>query len=299
MPVPSYFREWRNRYLESTAEHDRLGLARGIFLGDDSAVKTEVRERFRQCGLSHLLAASGFNCWIVSALFGIVASLSLASVSPFLPAVFFLHVRRIALPVSQFVGAWLFWSWTDQSPPISRSAIMITGKLVFDALGIPVPFHRVLLVQYLGSLVLMPALWRSASFQLTFGCLFGLILFPPLFERFKPTQLAPMAESVWDYFVTSLGAVLGTIPTTLLVFGEANFMSISTNWFAVPPVSFIVMPLGLVEMMLLAPGLPLADSRLIATIVDCCAWACSTTASWLDASLQIWLAVMPQLRLEF
>src|SRR5262245_60997826 len=69
--VPDYFRRWRAEFLAANRPRDNLGLVRGIFLGDDSEVPASERERFRAAGLSHLLAASGFNCWIVAAAFGL------------------------------------------------------------------------------------------------------------------------------------------------------------------------------------------------------------------------------------
>lgn len=289
--VPEFFRDWRARYLEANRAADRLGLVRGIFLGDDSSVPSEVRELFRNAGLSHLLAASGYNCWIVAVVLELMIATVIFFAIPLFPGKLALRTRKFSGPLSRLFGAWLFWLWTDQCPPITRTVLMISLKFLLDLVGFAAPFGRLLLVQYLISLAAMPSLWRSASFQLTFGCLFGLILLPPLMRPFRPLRVP---EFLWTYFWTGTGAVLGTIPTTWIVFGEINFTSLLTNWFAVPPVSFVIMPLGLVQMLLLVPGAQGVPGLMgLADLLGSVNAAC---AAFLHGTLVAWMGVVPSLR---
>jgi predicted membrane metal-binding protein len=289
--VPPFFRRWRARYLESNASPDQLGLVRGIFLGDDSCIPNEVRELFRNAGLAHLLAASGYNCWIVALMLELVIAAALYFCIPFFPGWLALRARKSAGPLSRLAGAWLFWLWTDQCPPITRSVLMISGKFLLELAGFAAPFSRLLLVQYLVSLTVMPTLWRNASFQLTFGCLFGIVLLPPLLRPFRPLRVP---EFLWNYFWTGMGAVLGTIPTTWIVFGEINFTSLLTNWFAVPPVSFVIMPLGLAQMLLLVPGTEgLPPLGWLAGVLGT---ANAASAALLHKALVAWMSLVPSLR---
>ncbi|MBI3544139.1 MAG: ComEC/Rec2 family competence protein [Deltaproteobacteria bacterium] len=293
--VPAYFTAWRQAYLRANETSDVSGLVRGIFLGEDSAVAPPVRELFRDAGLSHLLAASGYNCWIVALAFGLALQLAARACAGQLPARISLQARRTAAPLSRLAGAWLFWLWTDQSPPITRSALMITAKSALDAAGIAVPLWRLLLGQYLVSLTVAPALWHSASFQLTYGCLFGILSVPRLFARFRP-ETGLLSGAPWDYFFTSLGAVTGCLPACWIAFGEVNFTSITTNWFAVPPVSFAIMPLALAQMLLLAPGLGVEHTRLGLLATHALGGAASEAATLLHRALAAWMSVAPSLR---
>jgi predicted membrane metal-binding protein len=172
---------------------------------------------------------------------------------------------------------------------------MISLAFLLDFMGYGAPFGRLLLVQYLVSLILLPRLWHSASFQLTFGCLFGILIFPRMVERFKP-KFGSWIDAAWNYFTVSLGACLGTIPTTWIVFGEINFTSLATNWFAVPPVSFIIMPLGLAQILMLAPHLPAGDSAAVTAMVHALAKVSALTTIVLKKTLVYWLRLIPPLR---
>lgn len=286
--LPRIFDDWRANFLARAAPHDPHGLARGIFLGDDSSIPSGTRDLFRSAGLSHLLAASGFNCWIVAVFFGAfgLSALQLVARSGWLSGVAELGLRRWLDPGARLGGAWLFWSWTDQSPPITRAVVLVSSQFVLRLAGLRAPFGRVLLVQYLVSLALVPRLWQSVSFQLTFGCLFGLVLFPPLVARFAPRD-GIVGPAVFGYFTSGFGASIGAAPTTFLAFGEINFTGLLTNWFSVPLVSFALMPVALVEMLL---SFPLWTVEWQGT-----AWLAGWLAELLNALLARYMSVAPTL----
>lgn len=249
--LPLFFQDWRQQFLKINEPIDRSGLHRGIFLGDDSSISRANRDLFRDAGLSHLLSASGYNCWIVAASFGLSSQVLLALVASRLNGLSYLRLRRLIMPLSSLVGAWLFWSWSNQSPPITRSAALISLKFLLDAFTFRAPFGRLVFIQYLASLALSPGLFRSASFQLTYGCLFGIYYFPKLISGTRPKSA--WAAAIWGYLASTFGACLGALPVTWLKFDEINFNGLTTNWFAVPLVSFFIMPLGLIQMFLCLP----------------------------------------------
>lgn len=234
---------------------------RGIFLGEDEFIPETIRRSFKEAGLYHLLAASGFNCWIVAVGFAWLARLWLAVLWFRLPSCFALTARRYTAPFASFLGAWCFFFWSDQSPPIQRAAVMVTTKCVLQAMGIRASFPRLLFVHYLGFLLFFPRLWSNASFQLTFGCLFGMIAVQVFTEPWRERMGATAAHPVRRFFFEScranFGACLGALPATWLVFGEVNFTSLITNFVAIPLTSACLMPAALAAMLALVP-LPFA-----------------------------------------
>src|SRR5690606_18242769 len=64
--VPKVFLKWRRQFLLKIRHYDSRGLVRGVFLGEDTFIEDSTKDIFRRTGLYHLLAASGFNCWVVS-----------------------------------------------------------------------------------------------------------------------------------------------------------------------------------------------------------------------------------------
>ncbi len=256
------FTNWRQRFENECSKVDNTGLVSGIFLGSDQNISQNTREEFYKSGLTHLLAASGFNCFIVAISFTIFLRLILHFLS------FHLSVSKLNqmylftqnyLPI---IGAWLFFFWSDQSPPILRSSLMITVTLILNSLGILPVFSRSLLIHYLFFLIFSPWLILSASFELTFGCLFGILLMEKIkilkpMDTFLKTIRCTKDNKIWHFAIhsilTSIGACLGTIPTTWLLFDSINFTSIFTNFFAVPITTFLIMPFSLVAMLILIP----------------------------------------------
>jgi len=287
--LPPYFHQWQQRFLDSSSSSDPLGLHRGIFLGFTKGIPRPVFDAFKEGGLTHLVAASGFNCWIVGALFIFLSR----SISP-RGTPWTTFIDRFC----QCLGAWLFWSWTEQSPPVTRAAVFLTIKALLVSLGIRVGFSRLLSIQYLLSICIAPDLARNASFQLTFGCLFGIAAAtaacrPRINLLLSSLSLAwkPATKTILIYLATSMGACLGVAPTTWFVFGEVNFTSLLTNWLAVPPVTFIIMPLGLLQMMALAPNVALLND--VATFLGHLG---GMFCGWYFEVLKFWIGMIPHLR---
>jgi predicted membrane metal-binding protein len=294
VPIPETFTRWRRDFQEANAASDRLGLVRGIFLGDSPAVEEKTRELFRVAGLAHFLAADGFKCWMTASAFGFFLQAGLLLLLPFLPSRAFLSAKARAEPAARLIGAWLFWLWSDQSAAVTRAATMISELLVIRLAGLSVSFPRLLLVQYLASLCVLPRLWHSPSFQLSFGCIFGLILVPRAVRPLKPH--GRLAGAVWEHFFSSLGACVGALPTDWIMFGEINFTGVHTHWFSTPVICVALMPLALAQMLLLAPGLELAATPAGAFGVGALGTAAAWVSTRLEQVLRLWLEHVPVLR---
>ncbi len=154
------------------------------------------------------------------------------------------------------VGAWLFFFWTNRSPPVTRAVVMISARNTFRYLQWPVRFTRLLIVQYFLSLCIEPKLFSSASFQLTFACLTGIVASEVIkknliqyLKSINPRRTSRAKEACISYLLTNFGICLCVAPITWIFFAEINFTSLLTNWFVGPPVAMIIMPLGLTTML--------------------------------------------------
>lgn len=294
-PVPDYFRRWRASFVSVNRPYDQLGLVRGIFLGDSSAVEPQTRDLFSEAGLSHLLSANGLKCWIIAMTFKLTLALTLHLFSYHLPAWLAVRARRLLTPLSRLCGTWLFWLWTNQTPAITRAVLLVTTKYTLDAFELRVSFARLLVVQFLCSLVVAPELWHSPGFQLTYGCLAGIIWFPRILKRWRPLR-GGIVTAIWDYFSISMGAILGGLPCSILMFDEINFMSLTTNWFMMPLITFAIMPLGLAQMALLTPGLGLANHAWSHTLIEKMGILAVYATLVERTVLEHWIRFMPPLR---
>ena len=229
----------------------QAGLLIGMLTGDESGLSPELEEAFSRAGASHVIAISGFNMVIVSAIvFRVFAALF--GKQNYL-SVFFAVAIIIAYTV--FVGA---------SAGVVRAAIM--SSLVIIA---SMQRRRVWKPATLAfATVLMasdPAVLLDLSFQLSFCAVLGLTLFAdPLSQRLKrllrrilPDKPARMAHGVLaEPLVATLATSITTWPLLVLYFGRMSLVALPVN-LLILPMQTILLSLGLAAaaVALIAPGI--------------------------------------------
>ncbi|MEL6890077.1 MAG: ComEC/Rec2 family competence protein [Actinomycetota bacterium] len=201
-------------------------LFRGLVVGDDRDQPREMIERFRRSGLSHLTAVSGQN-----------VSFLLAASGPLL--------RRIR-PWPRWAASIGLIAWfvvlTRFEPSIVRAGVMAGLSATAYVLGRDRGPVRILGVAVLGLVLVDPLLVWSIGFWLSVGATFGVSAIGPWlaerFSRLDRTGLFALPLGV------TLGAQLGVIVPSVLVFGRLPLVSIPANLLAVP-VAGAVMLYGL------------------------------------------------------
>ncbi len=254
------------RAAESTMSADHAALFTGLVIGDDARESAAMVSAFRSSGLSHLTAVSGENVVFV-----------LAAASPLL--------RRLR-PWWRW-GATLgligwFMALTRFEPSVLRAGVMaMLGSSSF-VLGRQQSVVR-LLAWTVAILVLVdPMLVWSVGFWLSTGATAGVcVVAPPLAERLPgPAWLrAPLS--------VTLGAQLGVVLPSWLVFHRLPLVSLPANLLAVPVAGFVMLigiPGGLASAMVppLAPLLMApcaAGTRWVATVAYLAA-AIEPSAGW-------------------
>lgn len=230
--------------LQRQAGAEKGGLLAALVVGSAAApLPAEIRAAFRAAGLSHALAASGFQ---LSVLLGALLPLS----------------RRFGLPVGLQLGIGggmilLFVLLAGPQAAVLRAALMAAMALVLLALGRQGRPLRVLVVVSLGMLLWQPDWLRDVGFQLSVLATAALMvsagpLEQALRRRHCPGWLAvalavPMAASLW------------TLPLQLLHFGVVPLYAVPANLLAAPlltPLTLGAMGLGLLALLLPA-ALPL------------------------------------------
>ena len=82
-------------------------------------------------------------------------------------------------------------------------------------------------------LIFTPPLMTSASFQLTYSAMAGLLLLRPGIERLL-TVKRRFLDGVWRAFAACLAAQLGVLPVQLYWFGSLPLMSLAANLLVIP-----------------------------------------------------------------
>ncbi|MFI5053674.1 MAG: ComEC/Rec2 family competence protein [Acidimicrobiia bacterium] len=191
---------------------DRALLA-GLLLGDTRGVPEELKAKFRDAGLTHLLAVSGENVAFVLALFAPV-------------------LRRLGLRGRLTGGVavlLLFGTMTRWEPSVLRAITMAVIGLIAGYLGRPAAGLRVLVLAATVLLVADPFLIHSVGFLLSCGASCGIaVLARPIADRLRgPSWLR-------EVLGVTAGAQLGVAPVLIPVFGSMPLVALPANLLAVP-----------------------------------------------------------------
>jgi competence protein ComEC len=203
-------------------------LYRGLVIGDDRDQPRDMIDRFRASGLSHLTAVSGQNVAFV-----------LAACGPLL-------VRLRPLPrwvLTVGVIAW-FVTLTRFEPSILRAGVMAGLSATAYATGRERSPLRILALAVLVLVLVDPLLVWSIGFWLSVGATAGVCTAGP-WLALRLTMFGPLALPLG----ITLGAQLGVVLPSVLVFGRLPMVSVVANVLAVPVAGFVMLyglPAGLV-----------------------------------------------------
>lgn len=195
------------------------GFFKALLTGDKSSLEPGIRETFQKAGCSHILALSGFHTGAVSLLFYLILRLFFST----RPALF---ISLLFLALYIFLAGF--------SPSLFRAGIMYSLAVCFSVKGYRVSPLFSLSLSFFIQLMFFPEDFYSLSFQLSFLALLGLFLLGReldfLMEPFLP-------EILRKPLCASLGAVGGTLPLILSVFGTVYPAGIPAGIVVSPLVS--------------------------------------------------------------
>jgi competence protein ComEC len=199
---------------------DDGALYRGLVVGDDRDQSSEMIERFRASGLSHLSAVSGQN----------VAFL-LSAAGPLLRAL------RPWWRWSATLGliAW-FVSLTRFEPSIVRAGAMAAIAATGFVLGRPNAPFRLLAIAVVALVLVDPLLVSAVGFWLSVGATAGVSTIGPWLAG-RLSTLGPLSTPLG----VTLGAQAGVVLPALLVFGRLPLVSVPANLLAVPVAGFVML----------------------------------------------------------
>jgi competence protein ComEC len=232
-----------SRSLSLALPEPQASLAQGIFLGQRGDIPYSLREAFSKTGTAHLLAISGLH---LSIIIGILLSAGI-----------WLFGRRYYIYIWLALAAiWLYALVTGMNPPVVRGAIMGTMFLIGERLG----RQRTALTALTFAAALMvgiepQTLW-TASFQLSFLAMVGLVfLFPHLrtlarkeiaTDVHTKASTASLGNAVFNGLAVTLVATLATWPVIAYNFGFVSFVSLPATFFALPSLPGIIVTSALV-----------------------------------------------------
>lgn len=234
-------------------------LYRALLLGDRSDLDPETRYAYQDTGTAHLLAISGMNLALLGwGLFRVVLFVTIRLA--FLPGGRRLGLMRLvqghrprALAAVIALAATTAYTFviapsdaTDRA--LAALAIVLGGTLLLRRTTGP----RVVLQCLLGAAALAPEALLHAGFQLSFAATGSLVLIAPTLTRLRAWLSTRIAHRLVRHAVLSVSALvignlacsLATAPLTVAWFGQFPVHGLWVNLVAIPLMSLIVFPAG-------------------------------------------------------
>ncbi len=237
--------EWvyslRNSLSQTLAEvlpEPPASLAQGIILGMRGNIPSSVKADFVHTGTAHLLAISGLHLSIVA---GILLSLGI-----------WLFGKKNYIYIWLALGAiWLYALLTGMHAPIVRAAIMASLFLTADLLGRQRSAITALAFAAAIMVGISPQVLWTASFQMSFTAMAGLIFVFPLIQSLGRKAVNAIlgeggaavsaANFITDSFSVSLGAIIAVWPLIAYYFGIISWVAPLATFFALPALPGIIL----------------------------------------------------------
>jgi competence protein ComEC len=277
--VSAWRDQLRQRLLRVDAQ-GRAGALAALVLGDDSGLTSTDWRLLQDTGTVHLLVISGQHVALLAALlYGLVAGLARLGLWPrglsWLPAACTLA----------FGGALAYGLLAGFEVPVRRACVMIAvvllWRLRFRHLGVWTP----LLLAWIAVLLIEPLAVLQAGFWLSFGAVALLALV------FSGRLGAWPWWLVWWRAQWTLA--LGLLPLFLALGLPISASGPLANLFAVPWVSFLVVPLALLGTLLLpvpgvGEGLLWLAGGLLELLFQLLGLLAAALPAWLPMQLPLW-----------
>jgi len=231
---PSHFiRAWLNQQLQQASSGKNTSVIKALALGEKSDMSPQRWKVLTETGTNHLLAISGLHVGLVS---GFIYFLILQVWKLSEALCLRIAAQRVAAIGAIFASV-LYALLAGFSIPTQRAMLMAT--VVFMAVYFCKSLRpwSILSIALFCVLVWEPFSVLAIGFWLSFLAV-ALIIFTISGKQNNQSWLLRLVRVQWVL-------ALGLLPVTLIYFQQAAWVSPLANFFAVPWVSFVVVPLVL------------------------------------------------------
>ncbi len=228
-----------------------------LVTGEKSYINNATKQSFSDSGIAHILAISGLHMSIIVGIIFFVTRF-LCCVIPYIAINF--NSKKIASVVA-LCGAFVYLMISGSNLPAQRAFIMsavVLGAILLDRIAITM---RNVALAALIILILWPEVLISPSFQLSFSAVIALVA---VYEKLYPKIQFFNAHVANNSFVfiarpviylggiviSSIVATIATAPFTIFTFHKVSLIAIISNLVAIPLISFIIIPLILLNIIL-------------------------------------------------
>ncbi|MGF9561925.1 ComEC/Rec2 family competence protein [Neorhizobium sp. BT27B] len=258
---------WRSAIasrIRATVPGDPGAFAAAIVTDERRAISDETTEALRVSGLAHIVAISGLNMALAAGIFFIGMRSLLALLPGFAQA---FPVKKLAAAAALLMATGYYLT-SGFGVSAERAYIMMAIMLAAVFFDRPSISLRNVALAALVVLVVSPSEILGPSFQMSFAATVALVAGYSAWSRrgaaqdgetpWRPAALKPVlaiGHLAGGVFATSLIGGLSTAIFSIDHFHRISTYGLAANLAAMPLVSFIVMPFGLIGMLLMPFGL--------------------------------------------
>jgi competence protein ComEC len=267
VPSPAYLIERarenvRERFVELLGDAPHVGVLVALAIGDQDSIPADQWQLFTRTGVNHLMSISGLHITMLAS-FAFFVTYALWRRSARLTARW--PARKVAA-VAGFAVALAYALLSGFSVPAQRTVYMLTVVALALWSSRNIAISQIFSAALMVVLLLDPWAVLSPGFWLSFGAV-GLIFYATAHRLKKAHWLIEYGRTQW-------AMIVGPIPPLLALFQQISLVAPLANAFAIPLISFAVVPLALLGI------LPFFGWSL--TISHALMSVCVTALEWLN-----------------
>ncbi len=239
-----YLRQVVSEHVTERVKWPDAAIVTALMTGELAAIPDEDMDAMRNSGLAHMLALSGMNVGIIAGCVFFVSRFLMA----LFPSFALQHPIKKYSAILAFGAIYGYTFFVGANVPVFR-ALLMTGVVLIAVLLERKAFSmRLVALSAFAILLIFPESLTGASFQMSFSAVAALIWFFDTFREKissiyrKAGLIRKGAIYVLGICVTTVIATLATAPFSLYHFQQLALYGVIANLFAVPVMSFVIMP---------------------------------------------------------
>jgi len=272
--------------IRSIVPGDAGAFAAAIVTDERRAISRETTEALRLSGLAHIIAISGLNMALAAGIFFVGVRAALSVFTGFAQAY---PVKKIAA-FGALVTAFAYYLISGFAVSAERAFLMMAIMLIAVFFDRPSISLRNVALSAIVITAMSPSEVMGASFQMSFAATLALVAGYALWKE-RPASEQTLAipglrAAVWVFrffggvFFTSLIGGLATAIFSIEHFHKLATYGLAANLAAMPVISFIVMPAGLIGMLLMPFGLDAVPLRIMGAGLELVIAIARMVAGW-------------------
>jgi ComEC/Rec2-related protein len=281
---------------------DAGAFAASMVTDDRRAMSRETTEALRLAGLTHIIAISGLNMALAAGLcfvgLRLVLSLSQAFSHRF-------AVKKFAA-AGALVSVTLYYLISGFAVSAERAYVMMAIMLVAVFFGRPSISLRNVALSAILILAMSPSALLGPGFQMSYAATIALItgysalqrrivIMVPVSGVALFARLLPAGRFMGGIFLTSLIGGLSTALFSMEHFNRVATWGLPANLLAMPIISFVVMPAGLIALIAMPFGLDWLPVKIMGYgldfVIAVARWAAAQDGEWVTGRMPAWLFV--------